>query len=316
MKFEDRSQEETERQQRCARSKAWSLAKNIYKLREKYKATMRELKQAQWLRVAGDEVVMKGHKEFAINGKQEGSVREETMAVSGTTVMSVQNQKPKTTPSSELPTQRGRSASRERTLRGRSPSGKSIRQPCKDFLKGICTKLPCDSWHPPECQFEKSESGCNFCNWCSFPHRKVEEQPNKKAEKGGDKSAVVFLKDVRELGCVFQETEPPESLSISRNGTKVLGPIRRVRFTKATQRHADIRENKGPSLGKRQVKFPHQRSPNAMKFEDRSQEEIARQERCARGDAWRMAKNILKLKETDKAVFFSPTNEWRKVNLL
>ena len=29
MKFEDRSHEETERQQRCARSKAWDLAKNI-----------------------------------------------------------------------------------------------------------------------------------------------------------------------------------------------------------------------------------------------------------------------------------------------
>ena len=54
MKFEDRSQEETERQQRCARSKAWNLAKNIYKLKEKYKATMRDLQQVQWLRVAGD----------------------------------------------------------------------------------------------------------------------------------------------------------------------------------------------------------------------------------------------------------------------
>ena len=47
-----------------------------------------------------------------------------------------------------------------------------------------------------------------------------------------------------------------------------------------------------------------------MKFEDRSEEEIERQERCARGDTWRQAKNILKLKETDKATFFSLTNEW------
>ena len=39
MKFEDRSHEETERQQRCARSKAWSLAKNIFKFEEKDKAT-------------------------------------------------------------------------------------------------------------------------------------------------------------------------------------------------------------------------------------------------------------------------------------
>ena len=38
MKFEDWSHEETERQQRCPRSKAWNLAKNIYKLKEKDKA--------------------------------------------------------------------------------------------------------------------------------------------------------------------------------------------------------------------------------------------------------------------------------------
>ena len=38
MKFEDRSHEETERQQRCARSKAWNVAQNIYELKEKDKA--------------------------------------------------------------------------------------------------------------------------------------------------------------------------------------------------------------------------------------------------------------------------------------
>ena len=39
MKLEDRSRDETERQQRCARSKAWNFAKNIYKLKEKDMAT-------------------------------------------------------------------------------------------------------------------------------------------------------------------------------------------------------------------------------------------------------------------------------------
>ena len=101
-----------------------------------------------------------------------------------------------------------------------------------------------------------------------------------------------------------------KDLRVAQFYTKVLGPIRRVRFTKATQRHADIRENKRTTLGKIQGKTSHQRSPHAMKFEDRSQEEVEGQERCARGDAWRLAKNIFKLKETDKATFFSPTNEW------
>ena len=39
MKFEDWCHEETERQQRCARSKAWNLAKNMYMLKEKDRAT-------------------------------------------------------------------------------------------------------------------------------------------------------------------------------------------------------------------------------------------------------------------------------------
>ena len=39
-KFEDRSQEETEWQERCAREAAWSLAKNILKLKEKKKSSI------------------------------------------------------------------------------------------------------------------------------------------------------------------------------------------------------------------------------------------------------------------------------------
>ena len=67
---------------------------------------------------------------------------------------------------------------------------------------------------------------------------------------------------------------------------------------------------KGPSLEKLPVKVPHQRSPFAMKFEDRSQEGTERQERCARGKAWNLAKNIYNLKEKDKAAFYFPAEEW------
>ena len=52
---------------------------------------------------------------------------------------------------------------------------------------------------------------------------------------------------------------------------------------------------------------PHERSPNAPKFEDRSQEETEWQERCAREAAWKLAKSVLKLKEKNKAAFFSPS---------
>ena len=55
---------------------------------------------------------------------------------------------------------------------------------------------------------------------------------------------------------------------------------------------------------------PHQRSPNAPKFEDRSQEETEWQERCAREAAWRLAQNMLQLKEKHKTTFFSLSDNW------
>ena len=124
------------------------------------------------------------------------------------------------------------------------------------------------------------------------------------------------MRNERQLSCVFQESEPPESSSILRKGTENLRD--RVRFTKAALRQATIRESQGPSLCKIQVKLPHQGSQPALKFEDKPQEEIGRPERCARGDGWRLAKNIFELKETNKATFFSPTNGVyrRKENLL
>ena len=47
-----------------------------------------------------------------------------------------------------------------------------------------------------------------------------------------------------------------------------------------------------------------------MNFEDRSQDETERQERCSRGDAWRLAKEIYKLKDSEKATSHSPSDEW------
>ena len=68
----------------------------------------------------------------------------------------------------------------------------------------------------------------------------------------------------------------------------------------------DIRDQ-NPSLGMICPGEPHQRNPNAPKFEGRSQEETEWQERCAREAAWRLAKNIQKLKEKHKTAFFSPS---------
>ena len=217
-----------------------------------------------------------------------------------------------------------RKASRTRSPRGKSPGGRMFRWPCKDYLKGTCTNSFCEKWHPPECLFYKSESGCRMGEKCSYAHRQVEEQPSKRSKKNGDKSAVAVLKqsehyyrigrpcvnvyssNTRQSGCVFQDMEPPKSSSILRKSSDIRKPIRCVKITKAVARHADIRDQ-NPSLGMICPGEPHQRNPNAPKFEDRSQEETEWQEQGAREAVWRVAKSVLKLREKNKAAFFSPS---------
>ena len=95
----------------------------------------------------------------------------------------------------------------------------------------------------------------------SFPHHKLDEQPNKKPKKGyysqrrrgsDDKNVVAIVKIVPQLGCVSQDSETsglPKSVKYLGNPRqKVLRPIRKVRLTKSTLRYASIREKKGPSL--------------------------------------------------------------------
>ena len=109
--------------------------------------------------------------------------------------------------------------------------------------------------------------------------------------------------NARHLGCVFQDMTPPKS--ILWKCTDMRKPIQRVKFTRAIARHSKIRDQ-NPSLGFFPGE-PHQRSPNAPKFEDRSREETEWQEQGAREAAWKLAKSVLKLKEQERATFFSPS---------
>ena len=77
----------------------------------------------------------------------------------------------------------------------------------------------------------------------------------------------------------------------------------------AVLRNAKLRDQ-NPSLNNISHGDSHLRSPNAPKFEDRSQEETEWQEHWAREAAWSLAKKILKLKEKHRAAFFSPTEKW------
>ena len=97
----------------------------------------------------------------------------------------------------------------------------------------------------------------------------------------------------RHLGCVFQDMKPPKS--ILRKSSDMQKPIQRVKFTKAIARHTEIRD-KNPSLGYICPGEPHQRSPNAPKFEDWSQEETEWQEQGAREAAWKLAKSVFEIK--------------------
>ena len=225
--------------------------------------------------------------------------------------------------------QNERKSLRTQSPRGKSPSGRMSRWPCKDYLKGTCTNSFCTKWHPPECLFYKTKSGCKFVEKCSYAHRQVDEQPSKRSKKNDDKSAVAMSKkgnwqerepvtdechdrpgkpgkrsdkklgqdsskrqfsDARQLGCVFQDMTPPKS--ILRKGTDMPKPIQRVKFTKAIARHTKIRDQNA-SLGYICPGEPHERSPNTPKFEDRSQEETEWQEQGAREAAWKLAKSVL-----------------------
>ena len=140
--------------------------------------------------------------------------------------------------------QNERNASRTRSPRGRNPSGRMFRLPCKDYFPGTCTNSFCEKWHPPESLFYKSENRCRFGGKCSYVHRQVDEQPSKRSKKNGDKSAVAKLKrneqhqrtgrpvldayssSTRQSGCVFQDMEPPKSSSILRKSSNIRKPIR------------------------------------------------------------------------------------------
>ena len=130
-------------------------------------------------------------------------------------------------------------------------------------------------------------------------------KPGKRGDKKlGQNSSKLRFSDARQLGCVFQDMKPPKS--ILRKGTDMPRPIQRVKFTKAIARHTKIRDQ-NPSLGYICPGEPHERSPNAPKFEDRSQEETEWQEQGAREAEWKLAKSELKLKEHQRAAFFSPS---------
>ena len=112
------------------------------------------------------------------------------------------NKRGKSSPSNPSPNsfmrQNERKPSRTRSPRGKSPSGRMSRWPCKDYIKGTCNNSFWGKWHPPECLYYKTKSGCRFGEKCSFAHRQVDEQPTKRSKTNETK--VLWLYWRREIG--------------------------------------------------------------------------------------------------------------------
>ena len=86
----------------------------------------------------------------------------------------------------------------------------------------------------PTVNITKTQSNCNFGEKWVFMHTEVDSQPDKKPKKTGGKKSVAPLKNSTQLGCVFQDVQLPKSNAILRKGTKSLGPLRSVQFSKGT----------------------------------------------------------------------------------
>ena len=209
------------------------------------------------------------------------------------------NKRAKMTQPNSSPTsfieQNERNASRTRSPRGKSPSGRMSRWPCKDYLKGTCTNSFCEKWHLQNACSTRLRVVADFGKSALVRIARLKNSPGKRSKKNCDKNAVVMLKkhesydrtgkpvvcnssNTRQLGCVFQDMEPPMSSSILRESSDMRKAIRRAKNHETVARHTKIRDH-NPSLGYICPGEAHQRSPNVPKFEDRSQEETEWQDK-------------------------------------
>ena len=165
--------------------------------------------------------------------------------------------------------------------------------------------------------------GCKAGDKCLFPHYKVDEQPNKNAEKGyyfsqkresDDKNAVAVVKSVPQLGCVSQDSEALVSQSGKQSREtrckKSWNPFEG--YDSLSPRYVNRVSGEKWTIAwkNKKSKFLISEVPTLKKIEDRSHEETARQQRGARSKAWNLVKKYTRLEEKDKAAFHSPAEEW------
>ena len=145
---------------------------------------MEILKGTPWSRIREQNSVDKEFLEIFGNGGPTGSVLEEDNCSFRHDI----NKRGKMTQSNTSPNsfmqQNERKASRTRSPRGRSPSGRNVSVALQGLpQKELATTRSVKKWHPPECLFYKTKSGCRFGEKCSYAHRQVDEQPSKRSQK-------------------------------------------------------------------------------------------------------------------------------------
>ena len=62
------------------------------------------------------------------------------------------------------------------------------------------------------CLNDKSEKYCVHGDKCRFRHVEAEGKPNKKSEKGGAKGSVAIVKELKQVCCVSQGSDPRKSI--------------------------------------------------------------------------------------------------------
>ena len=148
---------------------------------------------------------------------------------------------------SEPTVSRGRSVSKKRSIRGKGSHGSILRQPCRYYLRGTCTRTSCEFGIRPSAKSTKQKRVVNAeKSVCSRTKRLMSNQtksqrkgllfPHKKRKRrqeccGYCENCTTIGLRLARLGCVGsskRKTAPVKPMK------KVMGPIRKVRFTQPT----------------------------------------------------------------------------------
>ena len=167
-----------------------------------------------------------------------GSVLKETIAVSVTISISVQKQHSRIV-LRVLSCSRMRKMCREPEVpEERVPVVECLDGPARITLKEFAiTHFVKNGILQNDCS-TSPRVGADFGKSALMRIARLIERPSKRSKKNGDKRAVAMLKNTRQLGCVFQDMEPPKSSSILRKSSDMAetDPMCKIHESRCTSR--------------------------------------------------------------------------------